>query len=514
MRGHSQASHAKVVVHRTKHGSMKRENTQTTQLSRIKTGSTLRHSRVNSQRTATTTRFQSPRSSMNSLHSSRQGTPYVRPASRHKRGVDFSQIKRKSTDYYAERRRRGPHGFIGENEHYERPISPTSTEKKTSVMDRPRPKLKIVRPQDPVFVVNEEVRSFTNSIAKDCDEAFNSFMADDEASELGANDGVNGKRDSTGLSLDLATPSSGTPSNPFHPWDTRPLPALPNPKSTASSSPKIEKTGRNRNQQKDAQPTGRVGKFVDQVNRLGFPALLPKQERRISSAPPHGQNNKVSDRLPAINENGRDSVSSYHRGEGNRNRIVSAPPKTPRGHTDRDGLDYLVRAGETIRVVNSPSATSPIPKPLNVRKKTMGKSINYDQVDGRHIYMHGASGMDELPTPSTATRSSGPTKQKKSWFKRSSKDSTSGDGSVHTQTTQETQPYSMTTQSTAPSRSEIKPNDPPRPVAAKKKGFGLLFWKSHKEKTVGKMSIAGTRWSPSIKLVEYGQLTCFRRPRL
>ncbi|WQF83241.1 Putative serine/threonine-protein kinase, active [Colletotrichum destructivum] len=502
MRGHSQASHAKIVVHRARRGSMKRDNTQTSQLSRVKTGSTIRHSRVNSQRIANPGRFQSPRSSMNSLHSSRQGTSYARPASRHKRGIDFSHIRKKSTDLQVDKRRRGVSKAIGEEEQQERPTSPTSPQKQAPVMERPRPRLKIMKPRDPAVIVNEEVRDFSNSIAKDCDEAFNSFMTADETTELCLDEGIGRERDSTGLSLRQPRPSTENSTNPYHPWDTRPLPPLPPPRSTQSPSPAADRTEMYQDQSRDAHNnTGRVGKFVDQVNRLGFPALLPKQDRRTVSAPPQGQHDRTGGRLPAINENGRDSESSSHWGEGDRNRIVSAPPKTPAGQTD-EGLDYLVRAGETIRVVNSPSATSPIPKPLNVRKKTAERPTHRDQVDERFVYMHGASGVDEPQIPSTATHTSGPTKQKKSsWFKRVSKDSTSREGSIHTEATLETQACSMTTQSTAPSRSETKFHEPPPPVAAKKKGFGLLFWRSNKDKTEGKMEIAGPEYddSPSPK---------------
>ncbi|KZL78958.1 serine threonine protein kinase [Colletotrichum incanum] len=502
MRGHSQASHAKVVVHRTRRESMKRENTQTSQLSRIKTGSTVRHSRVNSQRTNNTGRFQSPRSSMNSLHSSIQGNSHARPASRHKRGVDFSHIRKKSTDLYVDKRRRPVSGVNGDQGHQERPKSPTSPSRHIPVMERPRPKLKVVKPRDPAVIVNEEVRNFSDSIAKDCDEAFNSFMTADEPSELCLDEGAGRKRDSTGMSLGQPRPSTEVLTNPYHPWDTRPLPPLPNPRLTQSPNSTVERIGTPQDQSKDEQNTGRVGKFVDQVNRLGIPALLPKQDRRTVSAPPQGQHNKTASRLPAINESGRDSESSSQWGENDRNRIVSAPPKTPGGQTDKDDLDYLVRAGETIRVVNSPSATSPIPKPLNVRKRSSERTTHHDQIDERYVYMHGASGVDEPPTPSTATHSSGPTKQKKSsWFKRVSKDSTSREGSIHTEATQETQANSMTTQSTAPSRSEMKFHEPPPPLATKKKGFGLLFWKSNKVKPEVKMEIAGPEYddSPSPK---------------
>ncbi|KAK1965673.1 Pkinase-domain-containing protein [Colletotrichum sublineola] len=499
MRGNSQASHAKIVVHRTRRGSMKRENTQTSQLSRIKTGSTLRHSRVNSQRTDNTGRFQSPRSSMNSLHSSRPGTSYSRPASRHKRGIDFSHIRKRSTDLYVDKRRRGVPEINEDNERLKRSKSPTRPPEHIPVMERPRPKLKVVKPRDPVVIVNEEVRNFSNSIAKDCDEAFNSFMSVDEPGDMCLDKPGRIKRESTGLSLGQPRPSTEALNNPYHPWDTRPLPPLPAPGSVHSPKPITERIETPQGHSEDEQQhNGRVGKFVDQVNRLAFPVLLPKQDRRTVSAPPQGQHGKTASRLPAINETGRDSDSSYHWGENDKNRIVSAPPKTPGGQTDKEGLDYLIRAGETIRVVNSPSETSPVPKPLNVRKKSTEPAGHYDQIDERYVYMHGASGVDEPPTPSTTTHSSGPTKQKKSsWFKRTSKDSTSREGSIHTEATQETHACSMTTQSTAPSRSETKFREPPPSMVAKKKGFGLLFWRSNKVKPEIKMEIAGPEYEES-----------------
>ncbi|KAL0937719.1 serine threonine protein kinase [Colletotrichum truncatum] len=488
MRGHSQVSHAKIVVHRARRGSMKRENTHTTQLSRNKTGSTVRHSRVNSQRTATTSRFQSPRSSMNSLPSSRQGTPYARPASRHKRGIDFSHVGRKSNDQHGEKRRRGTP--VATLPGPERAKSPINSSKKMPVMERPRPKLKIVKAQDPVLIVNEEVRNFSNSIAKDCDEAFGSSMIADAPSEHALDDGSDGKRDSTRLSFTIPTPTSANANTAFHPWDTRPLPPLPPPKSQPPAIPVATKTENTRENMRDTQQVGRVGKFVDHVNRLGFPALMPKQDRRTVSAPPYSQNGKASLRLPAINESGRDTESSSP-SDGDRNRIVSAPSKPHDGQHDIDGLDYLVRAGETIRMVNSPGTRNPIPKPLNVRKKMSDRPGHVDQLNERHVFMHGASGADESLAPSTGNYSNVPTKQKKSlWFKRSSKDSTSLEGSIHTEATQDTQAYSMTTQSTEPSRLEVQPRLSSLSVPTKKKGFGLLFWKSGKHKLESKMEIA------------------------
>ncbi|KAM0271110.1 hypothetical protein ACHAQH_009216 [Verticillium albo-atrum] len=347
-------------------------------------------------------------------------------------------------------------------------------------------------------MVNEEVRNFSNSIAKDCDEAFNSSMIGSDISELPLDVGSNGRRDSSPFSFTTGGASVFTPTAPTittHPWDSRPLPPLP-PPTPSAPAPHVDSCQQIRDEQ-----AGGFNKFVDQVNRLALPVLLPKHDRRVVSAPAYGKGHV---RLASINENGREANQQGYRGDVDRSRIVSAPPpRTPRGQTDIDGLDYLSRVGETIRVVNSPSATSPVPKPLNVRKKSSYQPASATEAtDLRQVYMHGAIHDDESQTVSPSRISSGGTefvRKKKSWFKRSAKDDDQREASIRTRQTYssretiDTRPYTMATQSTNDYSTEATSlshhRSGTRSPPPKKKSFGLLFWKNGKAEN--RMSIAG-----------------------
>ncbi|EEY15667.1 BR serine/threonine-protein kinase [Verticillium alfalfae VaMs.102] len=193
-----------------------------------------------------------------------------------------------------------------------------------------------------------------------------------------------------------------------------------------------------------------------------------------------------------------------------RSRIVSAPPRTPRNRADADGLDYLSRVGETIRVVNSPTATSPVPAPLNVRKKHSHHPASAVEGAGlRQAYMHGAIHDNRPPAGLSASRISSQgtdsIRKKKSWFKRSAREDDQREASIRTKQTcssretTDTRPCTTATQSTidysteatSPSRHHSGLLSPPQ----KKKSFGLLFWKSNKAEN--RMSIAGPDYEDS-----------------
>ncbi|KAL9942255.1 hypothetical protein ACHAQF_008750 [Verticillium nonalfalfae] len=166
--------------------------------------------------------------------------------------------------------------------------------------------------------------------------------------------------------------------------------------------------------------------------------------------------------------------------------------------------------GETIRVVNSPTATSPVPAPLNVRKKHSHQLASAVEGAGlRQVYMHGAihdnrppAGLSESRISSQGTDS---VRKKKSWFKRSAKEDDQREASIRTKQTcssretTDTRPCTTATQSTidysteatSPSRHHSGQLSPPQ----KKKSFGLLFWKSNKAEN--RMSIAGPDYEDS-----------------
>ncbi|KAL2758585.1 hypothetical protein ACRALDRAFT_2040732 [Sodiomyces alcalophilus JCM 7366] len=503
MRRNSQASHAKIIIHRTSQASRGSERAQRSRAGTRSTGHG-HHSRMNSQTTTATGRLQSPVSSMSSLHSNRQGIPFTRPAARCKRGVDFTHVRQQSAD---QRRGKKAHQRPGSaagnnsNTHHRRPgkvaAHPGSPSKRQGPAERYNPMLKIVKPRDPHAVVNEEVRNFSDSIAKDCDEAFNSSMIESDISELAINEMTGGNRDSSPFSVSMETQSivpSTAPSS-CRPWDTRPLPPLPAeiPDSPEPASPPLDN-------QHDHHKEG-FGKVFHHVNRIALPVLLPKYERRIVSAPAYARIGKGNASLPSIDENGQAVDRSLYQEEADRARIVSAPPpRTPGGQADAAGLDYLSRVRDTIRVVDSPSAPNPVPRPLNVRKKYPGHPTRPFSTDPAQTYMHGGAFSDgsSHTTSAPPSQQAGTVSKKSSWFKRHSRDSERRTPSSHSEGTRDSQdtyhPYasSITTHSTSDGHgSEMVAPHVKLPIPAKKKNsFGLLFWKNDKREDP-RMSIAG-----------------------
>ncbi|CAK9187958.1 unnamed protein product [Ilex paraguariensis] len=87
-----EVSHAKIVIHRDAQGSP-----NVSQTARHRSSSAARRGPASSVRTSMTAR-QSSRGSLASLRSSRQGVPHVSaPGQRHKRGVDFTHIRKRSS---------------------------------------------------------------------------------------------------------------------------------------------------------------------------------------------------------------------------------------------------------------------------------------------------------------------------------------------------------------------------------------------------------------------------------
>ena len=538
MRGDSEVSHAKIVVHRKNQASRssgRDEETYITQMSRTGTRSSTRHTRGASQRTNNTNRLTSvgsPRNSVGSLHSSKQGTPYTRSAARKKRPIDFSQAssshaQKRSADSRHSRKKSRHRKHENDATVDSMPmLKPSKVAGKhrppgNSIMDRARPRLKIVEPTDPRVIVDEEVRSFSNSIAKDCDAAFTPSIIESEISGIPNLDDVPSGRGSTPCSVSTGTHSIASPTIQVHPpaWDTRPLPPLP-PGSPASITPPASVK---QEASKGEQPA-RKSKFL---GLLAKPVILQKHERRVVSAPAYPRDGPANRRLPSISENAGEMEAA--RMESSKTRIVSAPPMTPRDHADAAALDYLSRVGDTIRVVNSPTAKSPVPAPLNVRKKgsEQQRYSSGTEPPQTPMYMHGAVGGSSAAQSAVGSSQGSEAaikKKKTSWFRRSHKEEdqvVERGPSVRTVTTQwtatteNTRPSTIDTESTIPSvtgRAYSRESTIPEPVASKRNVFGLLFWKNSKKQESRKreslMSIAGPEYhetpSPDGKLVASG----------
>ncbi|KAM0521180.1 hypothetical protein ACHAPE_002655 [Trichoderma viride] len=461
----SQASHARITVHRDG------EMTQASQSARKRSASNAtRRPRAASVRTFVG-RTQSSRGSVSSLHSNRQGTPQRHgPGLRHKRGVDFSHVRKRSAS--AAHIQRGPHRSRANSMASDgnsrripsRPRSPTPEMPQLPNGTYPKAKGEPAY-KDASFLFNEELRHFSNNIAKDCDDAFRSSLIEEDSISGSLTDMEKRQRDSTPFSFTIDTPSEATAPTEFScmSWSSRPLPPLPlelGPKTTNVNS----------------RPASRAGDgniMADQVNLLALPLLLPSQsDRRVVSAP-YGQASRRTGTLPCINEN----PGGNYTATVEKTRIVSAPPHSPSKKTKRpiSGVEYLNQVENSIRVVTSPTAQSPvkIPEPLNVRKKMANQnfdgSLNY-HIEQLESVLGNYGQHEEDALQAAATNS--PVKKKKSWFKRSFK-LDSEETLVESKDERQRTVSCETRQSGSSSATA---------ASSKKRNFSFPFWKSNRNR--------------------------------
>ncbi|KAJ0123371.1 BR serine/threonine-protein kinase [Diaporthe amygdali] len=499
-----QASHARIVVHRA--GSLEpgkaRSVASGSVPSRMGTGSSsVARKRLNtSLRSRTVSYAPSQRSSMSSIRSSRQGTASVLVKPRHKRGVNFSSVRKgaPSADQQGNRRSIAASASIaGDQTTYNRDnTSPNSPRKKAKKEYDSTSLLHHIGTS--ASVVDDEMIHFSNSIARDCDDAFSSSLIASPSDTMDRN-----RQSLTPFSVDFGTPAIERTPEPIcapragiHPWDSRPLPPTP-PTEVTPSSQRIQAP----------QKINTTSRHGPSVSLNVAPLATSAGQRRITSAPVYAQYARDARPLPSIFES-----PNVLNGQS---RIVSAPPmKTPAAlptPNDNSNLDFLAaNAEQTIRIVQSPTAmketgSSIIPRPLNVRKKSA--SVPSDTVeshkasqesDARKKYsVHGW--MPDLPEePTTHGRSSsngssiGPRKKLSTWFRRNSRANSNGDMDETTDTsvTNEDQARETAAVATKPQRFDsTSTGAAPPPVAAqpsRKKSF--MFWKTSKSNN--RMSIA------------------------
>lgn len=502
-----QASHARIVVHRARslEPGKARSVTSGSVPSRMGTGSSsLARKRVNpSIRSRTVSYAPSQRSSMSSIRSSRQGTTSLLVKPRHRRGVNFPSTRKGQ----ASANQKGHGGSIpasasiaGDQSTYDRDnASPNSPRKKIKKEHDSTYSLRHIGAS--ASSVDDEMIHFSNSIARDCDDAFSSSLIGSPSDTLDR-----ARTSLTPFSVDFGTPPiqktpepGCTPRAGANPWDSRPLPPTP-PNEITPNSQRFHSP-------EELNTNGRRG--PDTSLNVAPLALSSAGQRRITSAPVYAQYARESRPLPSIFESPK-----VLNGQA---RIVSAPPMrtstalpTP---NDNSNLDCLtVNAEHTIRIVESPTAMksagfSIIPKPLNVRKKSANASADTGEVrkapqesDAQKKYSF-HSRMPDLPEePTTNGRSSsngssiGPKKKLSTWFRRNSRANSKGemDETPDTSVVSEDQPRETAAAAAKPQRFDsVSSGMPPPTVAAqpsKKKSF--MFWKT--SKSDNRMSIAGT----------------------
>lgn len=477
--GGSEVSHAKITVHRDRPSS---SGNHASHASRMRSGSNARRVRANSTRASVSGRPASSRGSMTSLHSSRQGTPHARgPSLRHKRGVDFAHVRRRSSSVKPSQQEGSRSGsgldhsiHTGRQRHSTRSQSPELPIRADGIYPMakgaPGPTIKM---KDPVAIFAEELRHFSSNIAKDCDTAFNSSLIEEESVAGSLTDLDRRQRDSPfAFSLDSAP---GTPATEVSvkPWDSRPLPPLPSDKtlnSHAAGSTNLDKYASSVDYgevvEKSAQP----------VARAALPVLLANYgDRRVVSAPAQTHHSKKPAALPSINENKAVDVVTIDKA-----RIVSAPPQASpkKVGAQARGVEFLSMVENSIRVVHSPTEGSPvkIPRPLNVRKKTTTENLARN-VSRKLVYSA------EYDDQSNSTNDlQGGMRKKKSWFRRSSKTELES-GAV---TARQSQDQLTLVESNAGTDCDVNSTG----TAIKKKTFSFPFWKSNKSADL-KMMIAG-----------------------
>ncbi|KAI6778943.1 serine/threonine-protein kinase-like protein [Emericellopsis cladophorae] len=465
----SNVTHAKITVHRDQ----SLVAGQSPHAARLRSNSAARRPRANSNRTAPGGRPPSSRGSMTSLNSARPNNTRARgPSLRHKRGVDFSHVRKQSHTVGASRSniKQAVSGttLVSESAHQERCSQSQSPEPR--VNDRGQYEKANGAPApstpDPTSMFTEELRHFSSNIAKDCDEAFRSSLIEEESIAGSLAEGDRKQRDSPfTFSVDGSGPTTpATDVSSVKPWDSRPLPPLPSeqsvyrPSSPSSVAPSLYSVEYERG--------------VEQVARLAVPVkFAPHGDRRVVSAPAQSHSTRKVDAMPPISEDQTLNVVSNDKA-----RIVSAPPRTP---PKARGVEYLTKVENTIRVVHSPSAPNPVkvPKPLNVRKKAMADTIEerqQDMNDHEHDY-------SSHRTTSGDTATSMKQKKSKLWFKRSSRAGT-GSGTSTAATSQEH--LSSITTDTGGGAAAVQTS-----VVRKKKSFPFPFFKGNKSDEP-KMSIA------------------------
>ncbi|KAH0596785.1 hypothetical protein MHUMG1_05093 [Metarhizium humberi] len=493
----TQVSHAKITVHRD--GEVV-TTTATGQTNRMRSGSNTRRVRANSTRASLTSRPQSSRGSLASLRSSRQGTPKIRaPSLRHKRGVDFSHIRKGSGSTgpgprAANLNTGSPMVVVGNGtvQRVSAPAGRCASPDLAKKADGTYPKAmgspdnKSPKKHGASMIFHEELRKFSNTCAKDCDEAFKtSLIVYDSECDSSTTEGDRRHRESNPFSVSLDSPTttiSPVTDASSDSWNSRPLPPLPKVVSTQTQATASDRTNARRiSPDRDSAKNG----DAEAVSKV--PALPRQVDRRAVSAPVYTQTHRKLSTLPSINEN-----AGLH---GDGARIVSAPPQSPvrRANEKNSSMDYLSRVERTIRVVNSPTPGNPH------RSSSLVDTQSANRDGGSRHPLHQQLSYDDMEYDDHVYNvESAPKKKKSSWFKRVSRAESSTGSSD-----------SGARRASSSTDSKQHRSDEESSEQSKKRNFTFPFWKSNKGKETG-MTIEGLEDVPE-KQQESGRAVVRKR---
>ncbi|KAJ4298534.1 serine/threonine-protein kinase gin4 [Collariella sp. IMI 366227] len=495
----SQASHARIIVHRNSPeqgvGPSPTMVSHSYRSYRSVKGSFRGPSRTSSRRSSTAGNLRTPQNSMGSIRSQRSAVR-VRVNHRPKRSVDFTNIRNKGSRQHRSRRSSlgAPASIAGDTTTYERDTrSPSSPAKKQKSEARQitatRSMIDVGDTTDDTWFWSEELEQLGHRIAQDCDEAFQSTLLLEDPGETG-----DCAREVSPFTLSLGDlPAVKNESQVGAPtWDNRPLPPVPSPLTVAPLSIR-----------KNVDPASKVSKPYQLHS--GLNAQTP--ERRVISEPLYERSTRETRPLPSIFEN---AAENWQRRDHTRHEAV-ATTETPTRAKNR-GLDFLARAENTIRMVNSPTARGAeepvqIPEPLNVckasRKTDTAQPVfsTRPQVSQRHA-SHESQQNSQSANGHGNDGATASKRRVSSWFKRVSKDEASNSSFV------------TVTDSSVRSKEtfvDLKASRLNRPVplqateeglaqqhVQKKKSFGFAFWKNDRDAL--KMSLAGKQTPPILSV--------------
>lgn len=505
-----QASHARITVHP---GNMDIEDIKEIASgslpSKVGTVSSQAKRKTNSSlRSRTVSYAQSQRSSMSSIHSNRQGPSGVLVKRLHRRGVDFSSVRKAAV---------GPRRWSMDKQ--KRPASASIADGRSTRGERAaayglQDEIKLedistvasmgdVDTASPAF--DEDLVRFSHSIAEACDDAFRSSLIASSPDPADRNI----RSSLTPFTIEFGAESAEQTPEPMYnprisnPWDSRPLPPTPpielTPSPLRRNKVKLEEI---------PYPYGtNFSAYGGNSDMLPAPTSGSTQ-RRVTSAPVYAQYTRESRPLPSIYEHSPAPLNIPPRVVSAPATATQAPLPTP---NDNKNLEFLANAENTIRIVESPTAkkstgSAVVPQPLRVLKKSpptnldlsQGRRVSQELNTPRDRYNFHSQLPDLAEEPASNGRSSsngssvGPKKKLSTWFRRTSKASSKDDVTETPDTSVVGEDQSLDTVHGGPPHrfASTSTAAPPNEVTHPSKKKSLMFWKTPKNEQ--HMSIAGT----------------------
>jgi serine/threonine-protein kinase HSL1 (negative regulator of Swe1 kinase) len=359
----SQITSAKIIIHRDTPEPSERSQSRLGVSHSYRSyqsvnGSFRQRPRAGSRRTSISGTLRSPQPSVSSIRS-HQSNPRVRANNKAKRGVDFSSVRSK-----AQRHRRNRHTMAGPSTTASSTVDDRETASCPGDNDRgqvDRSMMDVSQANESAFIWTEELEQLHDRIARDCDEAFRSSLLTEVETAGGAS------REASPFAISLndlpiykdSDKGGRSVSQSTRPYDSRPLPPVPDRSPVTPISPV------------SPMSIDHHGIRVDSVSPPSRPstahgrANAPATDRCIVSDPAcNHQGQKDPRALPSIQEGS--SYNWMHRDAASTRYDADESALETPTRVKNKGLDYLARAENTIRVVNSPSTM--VPAPLNVRK--------------------------------------------------------------------------------------------------------------------------------------------------